>query len=130
MMLNILTLSLLLVFAGCSHRSYEMPERPSSGEPDDPELLDDGMRISGEVLSMRYDDCGILFSITPEGKISAVRLADDIGFVFDPAGPALSVNGKAVGLDSAEMIKEADGCKWFKLITAGGRQKIYIVVSI
>ena len=103
-----------------------MPERPSSGEPDDPELLDDGMRISGEVLSMRYDDGGILFSITPEGKISAVRLADDIGFVFDPTGPALSVNDKAVGLDSAEMIKEADGCKWFKLIAAGGRQKIYI----
>ena len=81
--------AVLTVAAACSKHTVEPPQRPSS-EPDiSSELLDASTRIDGPLLTLRYDDGGILFSRSSDGVISGVRLNDGIEFEYDPAAPLL-----------------------------------------
>ena len=124
----ILTIVLCLSSA-CGSHSADIPDRPSGETPTSPELDDDAMRISGEALTMNYDDAGILFSITNDGVISAIRLADDTRFEFDPAKPSLTVNGSAIRLKSSEIAKQTDDCRWYRLVTSDRGKEIYIVIN-
>lgn len=105
----------------------DRPERPT--EKGDGELDDDAMRISGEVLTLRYDDGGVLFSRTADGVISAVRLADDMRFEYDPSGPSFEVNGRNIVLSSARLERKAGDTEWHRLVIADGNKTVYVVVD-
>lgn len=127
--LTILILSVIL--AACNHHDNNVPvNRPGTAEPvESPELADGSMRISGPVLTMRYDDGGILFSHGDDGTVSAVRLSDEARFEFDPSKPSLRVNGVEIPLTTAETVKETDACRWFRLTTPDHQDPIYIVIE-
>lgn len=118
-----------LISVSCARHSIDIPERPANETENEPELNDDAMRISGEVMTLRYDDGGVLFCRTADGIISAVRLADDISFLFDPVTPSLKINSTDIRLESATLAKESANCQWYRLVTADRHKNIYIVVN-
>lgn len=128
-LLTIIAATILLV--ACSHNEKSLPDdRPGDPVPaDNPELADNSMRITGPLLTLRYDDGGILFSRDNNGMVSAVRLSDEARFEFDPAKPSLHVNGAEIILSAAETLKEKDGCRWYRLTTSDTSQPTYLVIS-
>lgn len=119
----------LCMSSSCGRHSVDIPDRPSVEKPTSPELDDDAMRICGEALTLRYDDGGILFTTTNEGIVSAIRLSDESRFEFDPAKQLLTVNGSVIRLKTAEIAKQNDVCRWYRLVTADRDKEIYIVVN-
>lgn len=127
----IITLLITLLLTSCSHNENPVPPvRPGvAEETESPELSDNSMRIYSPLLTMRYDDGGILFSRDDDGTVSAVRLSDDCRFEFDPSKPSLRINGATIPLTSAELAKETDGCRWYRLLTYDSKEPTYIVIA-
>ncbi len=118
-----------LLMASCGGRKDEPHDRPGKEPAVNPELADASMRISGSLLTMRYEDGGILFSRDSKGVISAVRLSDECRFEFDPSLPSLRINGGDVPLVSAELLQQKDGCSWHRLTVSGENEVVYIVTA-
>ena len=127
----LVTLIITILLASCSHSYSNAPvNRPGAPETSESaELADYSMRISSPMLTLRYDDGGILFSLDDDGKISAVRLSDDCRFEFDPAAPSLRVNGSTIPLACATLAKENNGCRWYRLTSPDSPAPIYIVIA-
>lgn len=125
-----ITLIIVLLSASCSSRELGELDRPSSSPRENEQLKDAGMRISGEVLTLNYDDGGILFSRSGDGTISAVRVSDGVGFDYTPAPPKLLINGVETELSSGELIKKDGSTEWHKLTMADRKTEIYIVVDL
>ena len=122
--------AVLTVAAACSKHTVEPPQRPSS-EPDiSSELLDASTRIDGPLLTLRYDDGGILFSRSSDGVISGVRLNDGIEFEYDPAAPLLKINGVTAELHSARLVQRKDGVEWHQLTRSDRKTDIFIVSDL
>lgn len=126
----IIYLLVLILSVSCSSRSLGDLDRPTSSPREDQQLKDASMRISGEPLTLNYDDGGILFSRSDDGVISAVRLYDGVGFDYTPDPPALLINGVQTELSSGEIIKNDGATEWHKLTLADRKTEIYIVVSL
>lgn len=125
------TLLIALLLTACGHNDNNAPvDRPgATEETESPELSDNSMRISSSLLTMRYDDGGILFTRNDDGSVSAVRLSDDCRFEFDPSKPSLRINGAAVPLADARLAKENDGCRWYRLQPSDSKEPTYIVIA-
>lgn len=128
----LITLLTALLLTACGHNDNNIirVDRPgATEETESPELSDNSMRISSSLLTMHYDDGGILFSRDDNGSISAVRLSDECRFEFDPSKPSLRINGADIPLASATLAKENGGCRWYTLLPSDRTEPIYIVIS-
>lgn len=119
-------IAILVIGCGKDEHQIERPERPSEAE--NPELSDASMRVSGDKVTLRYDDGGVLFCRSNSGEVSVVRLSDDTRVEYDPSAPSLKINGADLGLRSAEIEKRADGTEWHRLVLDDGSD-VYIVVA-
>lgn len=127
--ISALTLGLLL--AACSNHSDTVIERPGGQPVSETALLDGAMRIESSQLTLRYDDGGILFNKDINGTISAIRLADDARFTFNPDAPTLSINGVSIAVARSEEAKRQDATTWYRITTDNASDaKVYIVVSL
>lgn len=118
-----------MMLTSCGGHHPETPERPGTGQTVSPELSDGSMRICGSLLTLSYDDGGILFSRNSNGVISAVRLADECRFDFDPSVPELKVNGVAVGLAGASPVQEKESAIWYRLDLTAVDDPVYIIIT-
>ena len=127
----LVTLIFIILLVSCSHSYSNAPvDRPGAPETSENAELDDySMRISSPMLTLRYDDGGILFCLDDDGTVSAARLSDDCRFEFDPSTPSLRVNGATIPLASATLAKENNDCRWYRLTTPDSPDPIYIVIA-
>lgn len=117
----------------CSQTAYVEPDRVGgSGVAEKPEsqLDDNSMRVVGNKLNLKYDDGGIIFSEDTESCISVVRLIDDYRVMFDPVISQFSINGAEIALKEAELRKQSDDCRWYRLIGKESADTIWFVVNL
>lgn len=127
---KIIIIIALLASAACSSHTVDVPDRPSS-EPDiNPELSDGSTRISGPILTLHYDDGGIIFSRSADGVISAVRLSDGVGFEYDTSAKTFRINGADVALQDCRLLQKKDGVEWHQLKLSDRKTDIFIVTDI
>ncbi len=120
---------LFIVASSCGNHNDSFPERLEPGaEAEDAVMADPSMRIDCDALRLSYDKGGIIFRRSTDGVISGVRLSDAAAFDYDPAKPKLLINGVAMELKEAEIIKHTGVTEWHRCISRRG-DKIYIVVS-
>lgn len=129
LLLSVLLFGASLMMIGCSrHSDFEHPDRPSTEEEEDLQLKDSRMRIESSLLSLDYDEGGVLFSRATDGTISGVRVDDGASFDFDPEAPSLHINGVDHPLMSAKLAKETPTGRWYRLTLADGTTDVYIVI--
>ena len=129
MRIFIFSILFLSVLISCGSHNDSFHERFEPGAEAEEEVkADPSMRIDCDALRLSYADGGIIFQRSSDGVISGIRLADGAAFDYDPAKPELMINGVAMDLKEAEIIKRSGSTEWHRCLSRRG-DKIYIVVS-
>ena len=116
------------------------PDAPQ--EPEDlTEMADEGVRYVSKMLTMRYDTPGTMFMSYADGRRVAMRSLDtgdavtfDFGTVVRQEGPLehtlLDVNGEAVDLDAADIVRLSADRVWVRLHTTRWNHTVWFVAPV
>lgn len=144
------------ILSGCGHSEPQQPgrpdnphpgtEQPSQPEPpgptsdDDDEtaaLADASVRYVSADITLRYDDCGVIYMCDDaEGCHTLLDITTGGCVEFhaggivagEIVGASLSVNGQEVGIAAAEAVRTADdGTRWIR-ITDSRRRRSWLVL--
>lgn len=137
---------LVVLLMSCSHGSdeprrngsIEHPGRPGieDGDDDDRIIADGVWRYVGGGINLRYDDCGILFTLMSDGEISIVnidgleRISAKVGGVNGQSSSSdvvLIVNGVNLHPVAVRMLKRDSTTSWYKFTMSDGDTAILVV---
>ncbi len=105
------------------------PDQPADDYNFSSELLDASPRYVSDALTMRYDDCGVLFSVNDGKEISIYNLDNGDSVTLSFAGALaegllenarLEVNGEPIELTSAVVEQHTAAATWIHLRTTAG----------
>lgn len=98
------------------------------------ELDDDCCRFVADMLTLRYNDGGILFSKETEGEVTiyrAVELATGNSAELRLAdSPSLLVNGKEIAVKSVVIERENKKGAWINILTPDYKRIVFVVTDL
>lgn len=98
------------------------------------ELDDDRCRFVADMLTLRYNDGGILFSKETEGEVTiyrAVELATGNSAELRLAdSPRLLVNGKEIAVKSVVIERENKKGAWINILTPDYKRIVFVVTDL
>lgn len=133
----LLPLAIAAVAAACSHGSPGLPGRPganSSGSehPDDAlarELADPQMRVVTDNVTILYNSGGVIMGRSESGALFATDVTTDCRVDFNPAAPALYINGLEVEVSGVSIARTDGDVRWYVISTASSEAGRVIFVT-
>lgn len=134
MIRKLLSVCAFLSLVGCSHTD-SMPDRPGNGgqqqQSHDPALDDASVRAVTPLVTLRYEDGGVIFGQRTSGALYAVDIETGSSVEVDTVERTVLVDNQILNLSEFSVAKKADGKVWITgKVPGGGADSVIFVTRL